>query len=161
QDVAEAPPRWWNADVAALSDPLRDAAAHVQEVRERTRAAQRLLRPLVIRHGRPDRDPQRDVRCGRAIVDSADPGVSGLQLGGCAILPYLLAARAQALVASEERRSSARVRALFAEGLASSFEAYMHTRQATGTEAVVDEASVDSADGLSRETLWYLDQIRR
>lgn len=162
EDVAAAPSRWWDrTDVSELPEPLRDAAAHVQEVRERTRVAQRQLRPLVIRHGRPERDERRDVRCGRAILDGKDSGTAGLQVGGGAILPFLLAARAQALVASDERRSKTRSRALFAEGLASSFEAYVHTRQAKDAEAVVDDASVNGSDGLSRETRWYLDQIRR
>jgi hypothetical protein len=162
EDIGAAPHRWWEqADGDGLPEPLRDAAAHVREVRDRTRAAQRLLRPLVIRHARPDRETRRVVRCGRAIVDKDDPGIRGLEVGGSAILPFLLAARAQALVASEDRRSGARTRALFAEGLASSFEAYAHTRQATDAEEVVDEARVGATDGFSRETRWYLDQIRR
>jgi len=161
EDVQGAPERWWQADdPGELPGPLRDAAAHVQEVRARGRAAQRLLRPLVIRHARPNRDDRRHVRCGRAILDQSDSGTRGLQVGGRAILPFLLAARAQALVLSEDRRSGVGGRALFAEGLASSFEAYAHTREVTTAAEVVDEASVDGADGLSRETRWYLDQIR-
>jgi hypothetical protein len=161
EDVAAAPHRWWEQpDRDGLPEPLCDVAAHVRDVSERTRAAQRLLRPLVIRHARPDRESRRDVRCGRAIVDSGDPGIRGLEVGGSAILPFLLAARAQALVASEDRRSGVRTRALFAEGLSSSFEAYAHTRQAKDAEDVVDEARIDAGDGFSRETRWYLDQIR-
>jgi len=160
-DVEDAPGSWWQADgIAKLPAPLRDAAAHVQEVRARGRAAQKLLRPLVIRHSRPSRDDRRDVRCGRAILDEGDSGTRGLQVGGRAILPFLLAARAQALVVADERRFGVQGRALFAEGLASSFEAYAHTREVTTAAEVIDEARVDGGDDLSRETRWYLDQIR-
>lgn len=163
-----APEQWWESDASEIPEDLREVAQHVLQVREKTRAAERLLRPLVIRHARPDRDQRRDVRCGRALVDDADPGVRGLQVSGSGVLPFLLAARAQALVAAEDRQARAqgeggnrlRTRALFAEGLASSFEAYAHTRTSALPEAVIDEAAVDGIAGHSAETRWYLDQIR-
>jgi hypothetical protein len=162
KEVSNAPAAWWeHPDDDSLSELLRDAAAHVREVRERTRVAQRLLRPLVIRHARGDRELRRDVRCGRAIAENGDHGARGLQIAGSAVLPFLLAARAQALVASEDRGPDVRTRALFAEGLASSFEAYAQTRRAPDPEGVIDEANVDSPNGYSLETRWYLDQIRR
>jgi ERCC4-related helicase len=161
-DVNAAPPRWWDAShTDKLPGSLSDIYRHVCEVRVRSEAAERLVRPFVIRHARPNRESRRDTRCGRAIIDLDDSGVGGLQVSGSATLPFLLAARAQALVLNDDRRPDVRRRAFFAEGLASSFEAYVHTRQVLDSEEAVDEMSVVASDGFSTETRWYLDQIRR
>lgn len=162
EDFVGAPQAWWQKPEAeGLSNSLRDAAAHVGDVRDRTRAAQGLLRPFVIRHARPNRDERRKVHCGQAIVDDGErPSARGLQVEGGAVLPFLLAARAQGLVAADGQRRGVATRAFFAEGLASSFEAYRQTRVMTDPASVLDEASVDGAGILSDETVWYLERIR-
>jgi hypothetical protein len=76
------------------------------------------------------------------------------------MLPFLLAARAQALVLAEERRGGKRGRALFAEGIASSFEAYTRTRElAEDGDGAVDDTEVGAVSESSADTAWYLDQI--
>jgi hypothetical protein len=146
-----------------LPEPVRRARASIAEVRERMRAAEQRLAPWVIRHLRPHRDQRRLLRPGRAILDGdqAIPG-RGLEVQGAAVLPFLLAARAQALVALDGLYGQGAARAYFAEGLASSFEAYRETRQRDDASAAVDEdaSAVDSGE-LSDEVLWYLRQVDR
>jgi hypothetical protein len=127
------------------------------------RTAEQLLAPWVIRHLRPHRDQRRLIQPGRAILDGdqATPG-RGLEVQGAAVLPFLLAARAQALVALDALYGQGAVRAYFAEGLASSFEAYRETRQRDHASVAVDEdASAVPTGELSDEVLWYLRQIDR
>jgi hypothetical protein len=146
-----------------LPEPVRRALASITDVRQRIRAAEQLLAPWVIRHLRPHRDQRRLLRAGRAILDGdqATPG-GGLEVQGAAVLPFLLAARAQALVALDGLYGQSAARAYFAEGLASSFEAYRETRRRDHASAAVDEdaRAVEPGD-LSEEVLWYLHQIDR
>lgn len=116
------------------------------------------LRPWVIRHVRPDRATRRSVHPGRQILGPVEGGHLGLEVGPDAVLPFLLAARAQALVAAAGARQLQRVRAYFAEGLASSFEAYRETRRRSVTDAV-DEVAPGSGGSLPPETEWYLRHI--
>lgn len=161
EDLDGGPPRWWERSVrGGLPDRLGDVADHIAEVSERTRRAQRLLRPLVIRHSRSGRDARRDVRCGRAIEEDGYAGQRGLGIDGGATLPFLLAARAQALILAEERRGGKRGRALFAEGIASSFEAYAKTRElAEDGDGAVDDTELGAVSESSADTKWYLDRI--
>jgi helicase-like protein/SNF2 domain-containing protein len=160
-DLDDASPRWWSEpDTDGLPESLKDVAGHIAAVRRRTRAAQRLLRPLVIRHSRSGREDRRSVHCGRAILDPEEGGRRGLEIRGEATLPFLLAARAQALVLADEQRGGARGRALFAEGLASSFEAYAQTRVVDSSAGeAVDDPALGVLSEESREAEWYLDQI--
>ena len=161
-ELAEAlPDRWWSRpDDASLPDALRAVAATWVETRERTRRAEVALRPHVIRHLRPDRDERRATLCGQAIIDdvSAD---RGLGVDGPAVLPFLLAARAQAVVALHGVQEHRRTRALFADGLASSFEAYRRTRTARDAAELLDDAGDGATDELPAEVAWYLDRIER
>lgn len=156
-------PAWWWADPAGreLSPVLRRAAERVDEVRDKMRTAQRSLRPWVIRHMRADKDGRRLYRPGAAIVDAEEGGRGGLQIGSDAVLPFLLAARAQGLVASQDVLTNSATRAYFAEGLSSSFEAYSETRRRfTEGEALVDEdAASEEPDDVGREVQWYLNRI--
>ena len=161
EDIEDAPDDWWEADLAKLPDRLREAAGHIAEVRSRTESAERHLRPLVIRHSRPDLDERRSVRCGSEILDTHPTQPGGLQIDGAAVLPFLLAARAQALVAAGGAGEVIGGRALFAEGLASSFEAYAHTRESADGSSVADEMEIDGVGENSSELRWYLGQIRR
>ena len=113
--------------------------------------AESLLRPWVIRHSKV-RD--RNYLTGAAIAGGT--ASSGLPIEQSASLPFLLAARAQALASL--RPTSTPVRALYAYGLASSFEAYRSTRR---TEPVIDEAegSEDIRPAADVQLSWYLDRI--
>ena len=130
---------WWKDTVLRPEDqPERVQVVWraFEEARKAMSAAELPLRKWVIRHLR-DRNlpgatiPRRSRLVGRAIV----PGTTtngGLPISEDALLPFLLAARAQAVVAKEGEKAG---RATFAEGLASSYEAFLETRG----DAEVDE----------------------
>jgi hypothetical protein len=114
---------------------------------------------MVIRHTRGEKEHRRNVFCGAAILGPDEPG--GLAISNNALLPFLLAARTQALVALSSRTGGRRERAYFAEGLASSFEAYRHTRSEGGVPQMDDVADVGGAAESDAEMAWYLRQIDR
>ena len=98
------------------------------------------LRPWVIRHQRPHR---RNYRTGSAILPTTDGSTAaGLEIPETSALPFLLAARAQA-VAAEDRNGAARP--LFAYGIASSYEAFL--RLEVGDAMDTDSEETDSTDG--------------
>lgn len=149
---------WWERpDDAGIPEGCRSVAAAWSRTRRHTVAAEQLLAPLVVRHLRPDRDERRDEYCGEAIATGDPVTTSGLPITGDAVLPFLLAARAQAVVSASGTRGHARTRALFADGLASSFEAYRHTRSES-SEAATDDR-IEQNDPLPAGLDWYLDHI--
>jgi broad specificity phosphatase PhoE len=150
---------WWKRDPALLRDLPRAISLHITDVESQLRSSERLLRPWVIRHARPDRDERRRVLPGRAILDDSPDGTGGLQVGERVVLPFLLAARAQALVASMSLEEGSPARAFFAEGLASSFEAYRQTRQRSPSDAMDMDARPSSLDGADLVSKWYLTQL--
>ena len=111
--------------------------------------AEILLRKWVIRHLR-DRSlpgtsiPRRERFVGRSITLGAN-GDEGLPVGDDALLPFLLAARAQAVIVKSGEKAG---RATFADGLASSYEAFLDTRKdlAIDEEALVKTVRNDRAD---------------
>ncbi len=149
---------WWSRpDDQALPEKLGRIARQIQDTQARMRGAEAALRPWIIRHIRPDRANRRRDLAGRRILDESAPA-SGLLIDGAAVFPFLLAARAQGVVTAASRTPSKASRALFAEGLASSFEAYRDTR--TGREDVLDDVAVEERS--SDPTVeWYLERIER
>jgi superfamily II DNA or RNA helicase len=150
---------WWFR-LTSTQREARGAAAdvlrHYRETHGAMRGAEQLLRPWVIRHLKPramasSTVSRRRTMPGAAITDEARVG--GIDVDGVALLPFLLAARAEAAVAFQERG-----RALFADGLASSYEAYRDTRSPAATE-VIDEAEATTAAPASNELEWYLKHI--
>lgn len=117
------------------------------------------LRPWVIRHERPRR---RTYLPGRDILPSTTSGSgSGLDIADDVALPFLLAARAQA-VAGEQAHGAARPH--FAYGIASSFEAFRRlgssdelrdsdvaADESTPTESKAGTSVSSSADWYHRE----------
>lgn len=154
-------PWWTEPDRKELSPQAQMAAKHWGEAREKGQAAERLLRPHVIRHTRSDGDERRSVMPGGAILptDVSVPG--GLAIDGAAVLPFLLGARAQALVAALGLRNHRQTRAMFANGLASSFEAYTRTRSVDAISEEIDELEPGKVEPLPEEVGWYLDRISR
>ncbi len=157
--------RWWET-----VHHRKDNSGEVERVLrcyqvayDKMRAAEKLLRPWVIRHLKPRKLPapnhsvSRRIRfVGRAIVNGQEGEmIDGLEVMGEAVLPFLLAARAATC--------SPNNRALFAEGLASSYEAFLHTRHESQLRPVSkaididDDASAEVAD--NDEIAWYLDQL--
>ena len=153
--------RWWEGVRAAASRTAQAerVLASFQRTHARMRSAEESLHPWVIRHLRSRTLPApwlgqvRRVRViGRAIVDDiGDESTPGLTINGAATLPFLLAARATVCAPDS--------RPVFAEGLASSYEAFRHTRKG---EAALDEDSAnDRGAPLNDASRWYLAQLDR
>jgi ERCC4-related helicase len=123
---------WWrdaSGNPERQSERVQVVMRAFEQARKAMNEAEVPLRKWVIRHLRdaklPGTDiPRRTRLVGRAIALSAD-GDGGLPVADHALLPFLLAARAQAVVV---RKGEEGGRATFAEGLASSYEAFLETR---------------------------------
>lgn len=148
---------WWETLKKSPEEGLPgQVVAQVESTRQAMHAAGRLLSPWVLRHLKsrhlPDRPEveRRLVLPGAAIKGGrAD---AGLEIEGNALFPFLLAGRAQGLV---QVLSGGRVP--FAEGLASSFEAFLETRS-KGSQAL-DEDALPSPSHTSEEIGWYLNHL--
>lgn len=152
---------WWDglASTASRTPQAERVLASFHHTYSKMRAAEESLRPWVIRHLKSRTLPApwlgqvRRVRViGRAIVDDiGDESTAGLTINGAATLPFLLAARATVCAPDS--------RPVFAEGLASSYEAFRHTRKG---EAALDEDSAnDGKVPLNDASRWYLAQLDR
>jgi len=140
-----------------LPDAVRTALAIAAEAGADIAAAEGSLRPWVIRHVKPDKAQRRRYYSGRAILDDIQAD-SGLPVGGTATLPFLLAARAQAVAALHGADGAGSTRAYFAYGLASSFEAYADTRR--NRAPAIDDAEQNAPQvPVSPQLAWYLDRI--
>ncbi len=149
---------WWGA--ALKTENLMPAGERVlscyRSTFTRMREAETALRPWVLRHLRSrffKGVPRRVKLPGLAIqTDHAEPGCEpGLDIEGTALLPFLLAARAT-LCAPDARP-------VFAEGLASSYEAFLQTRKKNG-ELTEDDEAVESA-APDQAGSWYLQQLEK
>ena len=147
-------PWWQGVDAAPLAQPERVQENHRAYVRAKAalRTAERLLQPWVIRHLRSRKLPSsivdRRVRVlGNGLRSGIPDDPAGLPVADAALLPFLLAARAQSIVAhvARTRGDHAVYRATFAEGLASSYEAFMETRKANA-EAADELPDADASD---------------
>jgi hypothetical protein len=149
---------WWAAE---RSKNTRTPAAErvvsgFLRTDEKMRAAESALQPWVIRHLK-DRayngQPRRISLPGRAIQsDSADGNENGIEVSGASLLPFLLAARATACAPDS--------RPVFAEGLASSYEAFLHTRAQKGvTSTDTDDDETAAGETGDRAGKWYLDKL--
>jgi hypothetical protein len=170
-DVDGLPAGWWTHHPTRLPERLGSVAAAVATCEQRLNHAAKQLRPWVIRHGKRR---NRDYRPGAATLpdaagfddrlDSATGEDShssiGLPIEGQSVLPFLLATRAQTYVVQRGFKDHKPTKALFADGLASSFEAYLQTRSRTDTE-IIDEAP-PIPDGVTSAAIeWYLDRIAK
>jgi len=157
--------KWWQA-VQAQSEHIPEierVTKGYKAVHDKMREAEKLLRPWVIRHLKPRQLPApkqyvpRRLRLpGRAILgESGERGIQGLDIEGETLVPFLLAARATTC--------SSQTRSLFAEGLASSYEAFLHTREANkkrgGCRTMDGDDEGPTEEPCSEELLWYLDQL--
>ena len=162
---------WWRR-VAAVDGENPDRIKEVLRAYERARVvmseAERRLRPWVIRHQRPrqlphsDR-PRRVNLPGAAVRPGNEKDTAGLTVGDDALLPFLLAARSQAALAAEARRGNSASASTFAEGLASSYEAFLQTRASAlergRLQTAIDEAVCYDGAKLSGATRWYLRKL--
>lgn len=140
-------------------EALRTALEVVGQAGAELDDAETRLRPWVIRHARADKAHRRRYLPGAGLVDDRDCE-RGLTVDGSATLPFLLAARAQALSALAGADGASSTRSYFAYGLASSFEAYADTRR-NRTAVLDDDAGDDTASRFvdSPRLRWYLDRI--
>lgn len=157
--------KWWGTVHGRSDNPaeVERVLRCYQTAHDNMREAERLLKPWVIRHLKPRQLPapnhsiSRRIRLpGRAIVDGSEGElINGLEVTGEAVVPFLLAARATTY--------SSNNRALFAEGLASSYEAFLHTRHESELRA--ESRAIDLDDDATAEVsfddelTWYLDQL--
>ena len=139
---------WWQ--YAAVSPEKQSERVQVlmrafEQTRKAMKEAEIPLRKWVVRHLRDSKLPdtntlRRSRHIGRAI-SLANAGDGGLPVENDALLPFLLAARAQAVVAGKGESAG---RATFAEGLSSSYEAFLETRNQGGVDE--EEASHSAPD---------------
>jgi hypothetical protein len=135
---------WWPY---ALSCPERQSERvqvlirSFEQTRQAMKEAEIPLRKWVVRHLRDSKFPDSNIvrrsrQIGRAI-SLEDTGDGGLPVEKDALLPFLLAARAQAVVGNGENAGHA----TFAEGLASSYEAFLETRKSVDKDEEVTSQS--------------------
>lgn len=158
---------WWSEarNGLGLTSSAEDVLRSFQRTKERMKNAEKHLRPWVIRHLKPRRMPtggstieRRKRLVGKAICsDVGDSDQAGISVSGSALLPFLLAARAASQTPD--------ARPVFAEGLASSFEAYLHTRRKHVDGQDHSESTTDTDDDdtptvvVDDAVSWYLDQL--
>lgn len=154
-DVADLPDRWWHEPIQALPEHVATIASCSNAAIASMREAAEALRPWVIRHTKVRR---REHLPGASTLPSvAASERSGLPIPDTCVLPFLLAARAQAFVSVRGLQENKKMRALFADGLASSFEAYLSTR-ADSQQALDDAETMSSGEDLAAVD-WYLERI--
>ncbi|MDB5531678.1 MAG: rapA 3, partial [Devosia sp.] len=148
---------WWeSAKDSEGEGVVAQVVQHVDYTRRAMKEAERALAPWVLRHVRPTTFSngcdvaRRRVQVGASIVADEETRV-GLEITPQTLLPFLLAGRAQGLLAA-----CTTGRALFAEGLASSFEAYLDTRRGRAT---ADEDAEPGESVVSPELQWYLNHL--
>ncbi len=155
----------WRADALTpwgLSAAAREAWEHARLAVQSRHAMHALLRQWVIRH---ERERRRDYHPGRAIIPTEAGTPGGLDISESAVLPFLLAARAQS-VALDERGLG---RTLFAYGIASSYEAFVRLGSSkddpdldsdlSAEDRAVDQAPMAFRSGASDAVNWYRREI--
>ena len=159
---------WWSLVRTAqtVTDGARDVLLCFQRAKDRLREAETRVRPWIVRHlksrtlgERFGHLPRRDRLIGRSIhVDHNGDGHAGIAVSGDSLLSFLLAARASA--------QAPEARPVFAEGLASSYEAFLNTRRTNGARRKA-ELPIDSDDELPPDQevtdamSWYLDKLEK
>ena len=168
---------WWCRVAESTADEWEKRLVEaVRDCRETRKAAEKLTRPWVIRHNRPTKLPattgqvaqlRRKAIAGRGILnENSEPRGPevGLPIAKESVLPFLLTARAQGELAQVSG-----ARAFFAEGLASSYEAFHHTREARGKARDLDDCGLPIQHHPEEErtaatvvpTAWYEEQVAR
>jgi len=153
--------QWWSQIQKRIPDPnslVGEVRQQYLETHRAMKTAEKLLQPWVIRHRWPPKFPnshknRREFIEGASILGKKN--TAGIPVDGEALLPFLLAARARTL-ALDNRTG----RAMFAEGLASSFEAYRQTRHGE-LEVDEDDQYASFADDVAAgsDIRWYLQSL--
>jgi superfamily II DNA or RNA helicase len=167
---------WWR-NVAERPSEQPERVQIVWRAYEATRRAMReaneALRPWVIRHTRPRAlgqtgELRRTLWTGASIASGDLSDRAGLPIRDESVLPFMLATRCQTIVARlGEQSAEVAGRITFAEGLASSYEAFLETRALAARrkqqDSVVDEDLVedDAPIPRGRRLDWYFAQLQR
>ncbi|MCF7962626.1 MAG: DEAD/DEAH box helicase [Pirellula sp.] len=152
---------WWEAarDSNELNGLASQVVARFKNTQIHMKEAEQLLRPWVLRHIKSRKLPgcdsisRRERRPGAAILLNVEPDSkcqNGLSISGESLLPFLLASRASAC--------SPKSRPVFAEGLASSYEAFLHTR-AQDAESKIDDDDDSHIVNVDSSAAWYLEKL--
>lgn len=144
---------------SAVRQAWRDADAAV-----RTRASlNKELRPWIIRHTREHR---RTYLVGDQIRPTTEHHPGGLVIDESDALPFLLAARAQAVAADDDHAGA--TRPMFAYGIASSYEAYLRLDAGDGDRVLDSDDDADDEppappphSGSAPAAEWYRQEITR
>jgi ERCC4-related helicase len=156
---------WWEQVSQGTPDTEtgRMVKAAYEQAKKYLKEAEAQLKPWIIRHLRA-----RKLEVNGRMIDRRQrhqgqnviPGVrhlnpTGLRISDGSVLPFLLASRAVAV--------SPETRPVFAEGLSSSYEAFLNTkRMRERNESLVDTDSESQGSGeTSEEIQWYVDQIEK
>lgn len=164
---------WWGKVLQAPEEQpekIQMILRAFQDTAARMRRAEEVLGPWVIRHLRervfPDTEvARRQIMNGAAIEEEEGDG-QGLRIQQDSLLPFLLAACCEAFGGGKAANGGEGVRrATFAEGLASSYEAFCQTRSAAlGQEegsSVLDEDFRTAGAAASRDPRlsWYIEKL--
>jgi ERCC4-related helicase len=162
--------QWWR-DLEQGKEPTpiaQNILERFHTAKKKMNDAEHHLMPYLVRHSREktiqfeEKEMFRRLKfAGRTILDDQETDeVTGLDVQGDALLPFLLAARVTSL--------KPEARPVFAEGLASSYEAFLHTRrrnleknqgaQGHGTPTDIDDDPVETSEA-DQVTRWYLDRL--
>ncbi|QNA44289.1 helicase-related protein [Lacibacter sediminis] len=160
---------WWlavNSEEATLTPVVQKVIEDYQIARNKLGIVETLLKKYVIRHLKPrelkgvyDGIPRRDNLAGN-LIQKDDQAISqltqGLEVTKESMLPFLLAARLTTIQPDK--------RPVFAEGLASSFEAFRFTREERlkkeiGNITDLDDDLVEPDTATDSVADWYLDQL--
>lgn len=153
---------WWHKSPETFSNArLQEAAGAFQHCKLKMKDAETLLRKWVIRHLRPRHIeankksiPRRAPFEGAGILTDISEA-KGIEVSSESLLPFLLAARANACSPSS--------RPVFSEGLASSYEAFLDTRK----KKLQQQSSLDTDDvdpvgaDLNSDLEFYVAQIEK
>lgn len=160
---------WWAGRTSHDLPLVQDVAALYADAEAHMRRANEALLPWVIRHLRartlePGPGLAAVMRRMRLVGGQIKDGdhtrpAKGLDIPGDALLPFLLAARATTVAPDQ--------RATYAEGLASSYEAFLHTGGRNAGQATDGDDDPPPMD-ISRPeharqqaaTRWYLTRLR-
>lgn len=161
---------WWAAIEDSFSaDPrYKDVSDGLAGAAKALKNAEESLKPWVIRHLKPrnlssnQAIERRERLSGKAIIDEQVEAGSteGISIDRSSLLPFLLAARAAAC--------NPEARPVFAEGLASSYEAFQNTRKSSREKGSDTSSGIDGNSALNtpeeKQVLddvggWYLDRL--
>ena len=162
---------WWSdiskLEPSGLSISIQKVLEDFKNAKQKLQDVESLLKKYVIRHLKPKmmgepfpKVPRRNLLAGHSILASLNDltnGETGLEVNKESILPFLLAARLSAIQPDK--------RPVFAEGLASSFEAFRFTREAREKAkhytklTDIDDDPAEIQKDKDPLVTWYLEEL--